>query len=70
VLGAEDFAFYAEQVPGMFIWLGGTPAGRNPADVPANHSPLFFVDEAALPLGVRALATLAVDYLQTGGARR
>ena len=68
VLGAEDFSFYAEQVPGMFIWLGGTPADVDPTDAPANHSPLFYVDEAALPLGMRALAGLAVDYMQTGGA--
>jgi amidohydrolase len=33
---------------------------------PANHSPLFYLDEAALPLATRAIATVAVDYLMRG----
>ena len=36
----------------------------NPATAPRNHSPLFTVDEKALPTGVRAMANLAVDYLR------
>ena len=47
----------------MFFFLGVTPRGANPDTVAANHSPRFYVDEAALPLGVRAMAHLAVDYL-------
>jgi amidohydrolase len=49
----------------MFFFLGITPKGSDPAKVAENHSPYFFVDEAALPVGVRALANLAVDYLQS-----
>jgi len=63
---AEDFAFYQQQVPGMFVFLGVTPKGRDLSTVPVNHSPLFFLDEAALPIGVRTLANLAVDYLSHG----
>jgi amidohydrolase len=63
---AEDFSRYQERVPGMFFFLGITPKGSDPAKVAENHSPYFFVDEAALPIGVRALANLAVDYLQAG----
>jgi amidohydrolase len=66
-LGAEDFSYYAERVPGLFLFLGVTPEGQDPAAAPANHSPLFFADEGALPVGVRALANLAVEYLQTRG---
>jgi amidohydrolase len=61
---AEDFAKYQEKVPGMFFYLGVNQKGADPTKVAENHSPLFFVDEAALPTGVRALANLAVDYLQ------
>jgi amidohydrolase len=35
-----------------------------------NHSPYFFADEAALPTGVRALSSLAVDYLASGGMKK
>ena len=60
---AEDFAHYQRRIPGMYVFLGVLPEGRDPATAPRNHSPLFFVDEAALPVGVRVLANLAVDYL-------
>jgi amidohydrolase len=63
-MGAEDFAKYQELVPGMFFILGITPKGTDPAKAPANHSPYFFVDESALPVGVRAMAFVAVDYLR------
>ena len=62
ITGAEDFTFFQRQAPGLFIFLGITPPGQV-GKAPANHSPLFFVDEAALPTGVRALANLTVDYL-------
>jgi amidohydrolase len=60
---AEDFASYQEKVPGMFFFLGITPKDSNTATAAKNHSPRFFVDESAFPLGVRAMAHLAVDYL-------
>jgi amidohydrolase len=68
-LGAEDFSYYAQRVPGLFLFLGVTPEGQNPAAAPANHSPLFFADEGALPVGVRALAHLAVEYMAGGGPK-
>jgi metal-dependent amidase/aminoacylase/carboxypeptidase family protein len=52
----------------MFLFLGITPPGANLAEVAPNHSPRFMVDEAALPVGVKALVSLATDYL-AGGAR-
>jgi len=68
VLGAEDFSYYAQETPGLFVWLGITPEGQDPVTAPSNHSPLFFADEAALPIGVRALAHLAVDYMTSQGS--
>jgi amidohydrolase len=62
ITGAEDFSYFQQQVPGVFLLLGITP--KADMDKAAqNHSPQFFVDEAALISGVRALAHLAVDYL-------
>ena len=63
---AEDFALYQQKVPGMFFFLG--IASSDPKLVAPNHSPRFHVDESALPVGVRALASLAVDYLAAGVA--
>lgn len=62
ITGAEDFTYFQRQAPGVFVFLGITPAAQV-GKAPQNHSPLFVVDEKALPTGVRALAHLAVDYL-------
>jgi amidohydrolase len=69
ITAAEDFSFYANRVPGLYLMLGITPAAEL-ATAAANHSPRFFVDEAALATGVRALAHLAVDALFAGAADR
>ena len=63
---AEDFAAFQKVVPGVFFFLGVTPKGVDLKTVSRNHSPFFFADEAALPVGVKALAHLAVDYLSQG----
>jgi amidohydrolase len=60
---AEDFSAYQKQVPGLFFFLGVAPKGSAPASWAANHSAKFNPDESALITGVRALASLAVDYL-------
>ena len=64
VSGSEDFSFFGNEVPGFFFFLGVTPAGQDPATAPANHSPAFYVDEAALVTGVRALAGATVECLE------
>jgi len=63
VTAAEDFSFFAQKAPGLFVFLGSNKPGIDPLTAPANHSPLFDVDEGVLPLGVRTMANLAVDYL-------
>src|SRR3954452_11596568 len=63
---AEDFSFFAKQAPGLFFFLGITPRDQDLAKAAPNHSPEFFIDEAALIVGMRALAGLAVDYGSTG----
>ena len=57
---SEDFSYYAAQVPGLFVFLGITPDGTEPLP---NHNPRFFVDEAALVVGTRAMANMAVAVL-------
>lgn len=64
---AEDFSHYQKQIPGFFFFLGVVPRGADPAKAARNHSPEFFADEAALPLGVRLLSALALDWLAAHG---
>jgi amidohydrolase len=65
VCGAEDFSFYQKVVPGFFLRVGCTPRERDLASAAPNHSPRLFVDEACLPIGLRALATLAIEWLRS-----
>ena len=60
---SEDFSFYAQEVPGLFIFLGGTPVGQDPSQAAYNHSPYFTVDESSFKIGTKALSQLAIDYL-------
>jgi amidohydrolase len=66
---AEDFAYVARQVPTVYYWVGVTPPGQDAAAAPDNHSDLFYLDEAALPVGLRTLLRVAVDYLQASSTR-
>jgi len=61
--GYEDFADFAKQAPGMFVFLGGTTPGTDLSTVAYNHSPLFRIDESALKIGVRTLTNLTLDYM-------
>ena len=63
---AEDFSFFQQKVPGQFVFLGVTPRDQDYTTAPQNHSPLFFADESALPVGVRVMTNLALDYVFGG----
>ncbi|MES3001245.1 MAG: amidohydrolase [Pseudomonadota bacterium] len=65
VTGAEDFSFFQQIIPGLFFFVGVTPEGIDPAKAYSNHSPKFFADEQGLAIGVRALAHLTCDYLES-----
>ena len=64
ITGAEDFSFFAQKAPGLFIFLGGSPAGTDLSKVAYNHSPRFQIDESALILGVRTMTQLTLDYME------
>jgi len=69
VTTSEDFAYYGQRVPAVFLRLGVTPPGADPAKVEPNHSPRFFVDESSLAVGVQTLVSVTRDFL-AGGAKR
>jgi amidohydrolase len=66
---SEDFSAFAKAVPGLYVFLGITPCDQDPAKAAPNHSPQFFVDESALVVGTRTMATLAVNFLTSEPAK-
>lgn len=63
IMGAEDFSYVLNRVPGTMMFLGGTPRDRDPRRAPANHSNLVTFDEAAMPDGVALYAAMALNWL-------
>ena len=67
--GGEDFSFFAQKAPGLFVMVGSTPPGQDASKAEPNHSPRFFMDEASLAVGVRTLTQLSVDYMAMASAK-
>lgn len=59
---SEDFAYFAEKVPGLYVFLGATPPDKDLATAASNHHPDFFVDEATLITGVRSHVEWVLGY--------
>jgi len=68
ITGAEDFSYFAREVPGLYVFVGGMPPDMDSEEAPAHHTPDFFIDENGLEYGVRAYAQVAVDYLSSHGS--
>jgi hippurate hydrolase len=62
-MGAEDFSYVLQQVPGAMAFLGGRPDGIDPETAPKNHSNLVVFDEDAMPVGIALYATVAMRHL-------
>jgi hippurate hydrolase len=65
-MGAEDFSYVVDRVPGAMLFLGCTPHDRNYHTVATNHSNRVIHDDAALPIGVALHAGLALHHLTQG----
>ena len=61
---AEDFSIYANETPGLYLFLGSAPPGMDAQTLPGNHSPEFDMYEPGMETGVRIFSHLVVDYLQ------
>lgn len=64
VTGAEDFSFFANEIPGLYIFLSAAAPDVDNSNMPGNHSPFFDVHEPNMELGVRTFSHLVVDYLE------
>ncbi|WP_410637339.1 M20 metallopeptidase family protein [Amycolatopsis sp. lyj-346] len=69
LMGAEDFSYVLQRVPGAYAFLGACPPGVDPAEAAANHSNRVLFDEDAMPHGVAMLAAFALDALRQGPVR-
>jgi hippurate hydrolase len=63
LMGAEDFSYVLQRVPGAMAFLGACPPGLEPENAPANHSNLVVFDEEPLPAGVALYAQMALQAL-------
>ncbi|MBK7048824.1 MAG: amidohydrolase [bacterium] len=61
---SEDFSAYQKRIPGVFYHMGASAAGTDPEASAPNHSPQFDVNEAVLPVGVRAHVLTALRWLE------
>jgi hippurate hydrolase len=67
LMGAEDFSYVLQQVPGAMAFLGVAPADSNdPSVLPGLHSTRMMLDEAAMPRGAALLAGCALRFLERG----
>jgi amidohydrolase len=67
-MGAEDFSFYQQVIPGFFLRLG---SGNKSRGITAEgHTPEFDIDEECLVTGVKVMSNIALDYLDNHAATK
>ena len=66
IMGAEDFSFVLQRVPGTMVFLGARPPEENPATAPANHSNKVVFHEPAMAVGAAMHAAVALRHLAGG----
>ncbi len=64
IMGAEDFSYVLQEVPGAMVFLGGTPLERNLATAAPNHSNRVMFDEEAMVTGTAMYAAMALNHLR------
>ena len=61
--GAEDFSYFSNLVPGFYFWIGVVPPGKASG---GHHTPTFHAADESVPLAMRLMTSLVVDYLAAG----
>jgi amidohydrolase len=62
--GSEDFSYYAQKVPGLFLWLGGMSKDKVGQNCAPHHTPDFSIDDSAFKTGMVTLSNLVLDYME------
>ena len=58
--GAEDFSYFAQQVPGFYIAIGAVPEGKTSG---GHHTPTFYADDQTVPAAMRVMSALVLDVV-------
>ena len=66
VMAGEDFAYYAQQIPGFYFRLGVVKPGTTSGGL---HTPELRADDSAIAVGMKSMAYVVVDYLESGGPK-
>ncbi len=66
-MGGEDFSYFSRLFPSVLLWLSVVPEDVESTQV---HSPTFVADEQSIPIGVRVMSAIILDYLASGGGER
>jgi amidohydrolase len=61
--GAEDFSYFAREVPSFYFKVGAVRPGNTSG---GHHTPTFRADDEAIPIGVRAMTAVVLEALGTG----
>ncbi len=61
---AEDFSFFANEIPGLYFFIGGLPKGKDPKTSAPHHTPDFFIDESGFVTGINVMVNLVIDYME------
>ena len=60
---AEDFAFYQQKVPGLFLFFGVMKKGEDPNNAASRHTPDFYLEESGMKTGVKTFLDLVLDFM-------
>lgn len=63
LLASEDFSFFQEKVPGLYLFVGGKDRKMPMSEAPAHHTPDFVIDDSRLDVGVKLYSNLTIDYM-------
>jgi len=67
IMGGEDFSYFAREIPSVMLWLGVVPENVEKTSV---HSPTFIADEKSIPIGVKVMSAIILDYFRSGPGKR
>ncbi len=60
ITGAEDFSYFAQQVPGFYIFIGAVPPGKVSG---GHHTPTFYADDGTVPVAMRVMSAMVLAGL-------
>lgn len=62
--GAEDFSYFAQEVPGLYFFIGGCAKGNDVNLAAPHHTAEFIIDDSSLKTGMTVFCNLVFDYLE------